>query len=64
LYHDHQANDGRIQRKGIRLYGIRSIPTFLFIPAAGKPAMQPGALPKHVFKEVIDEHLVGEKAFE
>jgi thioredoxin len=46
------------------VFAIRSIPTFLFIPASGQPAMQPGALPKQVFKEVIDEHLVGEKAFE
>ena len=44
-------------------FGIRSIPSFLFIPLKGQPAMQPGALPKHTFKQVIDEHLVGEKAF-
>ena len=44
-------------------FGIRSIPSFLFIPAQGQPAMQAGALPKHAFKQVIDEHLVGEKAF-
>ena len=45
------------------VFGIRSIPTFLFIPATGQPAMQPGAFPKHTFKQIIDEHLVGEKAF-
>ena len=45
------------------VFGIRSIPTFLFIPVNGQPAMQPGALPKHVFKQVIDENLVGEKQF-
>lgn len=45
------------------VFSIRSIPTFLFIPVNGQPAMQPGALPKHVFKQVIDEHLVGEKQF-
>jgi thioredoxin len=45
------------------VFGIRSIPTFLFIPVNGQPAMQPGVLPKHVFKQVIDENLVGEKQF-
>ena len=30
-------------------------PHFLFIPAAGEPMMQPGAFPKKVFKEVIDD---------
>ncbi|MCS6973739.1 MAG: thioredoxin [Cyclobacteriaceae bacterium] len=45
------------------VFGIRSIPTFLFIPAKGQPAMQPGAFPKQVFKQVIDEYLLGEKQF-
>jgi thioredoxin-related protein len=40
------------------LFGIRSIPTFLFIPVEGQPMMQPGALPKNVFKQVIDERLL------
>ncbi len=43
------------------VFGIRSIPTFLFIPMEGKPMMQPGALPKNAFKQVIDEHLVVDK---
>ena len=44
------------------VFGIRSIPTFLFIGADGKPMMQPGAFPKHVFKKVIEEKmLVAEK---
>jgi thioredoxin len=43
------------------VFGIRSIPTFLFIPAEGQPMMQPGALPKNVFKQIIEEHLVSEK---
>lgn len=44
------------------VFAIRSIPTFLFIPVAGQPMMQPGALPKNVFEKVIEEHLViGEK---
>ena len=40
------------------VFNIRSIPTFLFIPVDGEPMMQPGALPKHVFEQVIEEHLV------
>ncbi|MBK8290214.1 MAG: hypothetical protein IPK96_03860 [Flammeovirgaceae bacterium] len=40
-------------------FGIRSIPTFLFIPMEGKPMMQPGALSKSMFKQVIDEQLLG-----
>jgi thioredoxin 1 len=40
------------------VFGIQSIPTFLFIPAEGEPSLQPGALPKKVFKEVIEEHLL------
>ena len=44
------------------VFGIRSIPTFLFIPLEGRPMMQPGALSKNVFEKVIEEHLVvGEK---
>lgn len=39
------------------VFGIQSIPTFLFIPVDGDPMMQPGAFPKKVFKEVIEERL-------
>ena len=40
------------------VFGIQSIPTFLFIPVDGAPMLQKGALPKHVFKQVIDERLL------
>lgn len=30
----------------------------LFIPAEGRPMMQPGAFPKHIFKKVIEEQLL------
>jgi thioredoxin len=39
------------------VFGIQSIPTLLFIDANGEPMLQPGALPKHVFKKVIEEKL-------
>jgi thioredoxin len=41
-----------------QLFGIQSIPTLLFIPLQGAPMMQKGALPKEVFKQVIDEKLL------
>lgn len=40
------------------VFGISSIPTFLFIPVNGDPMMQPGAFPKKVFQQVIDEKLL------
>ena len=42
------------------VFGIQSIPTFLFIPVEGDgdPMMQPGALPKKAFKQVIEENLL------
>lgn len=42
-------------------FGIQSIPTFLFIPVDADPMMQPGAFPKNVFKEIIEEHLLTKK---
>ena len=40
------------------VFNIRSIPTFLFIPVEGQPAMQPGALPKNAFEKIIGEYLL------
>lgn len=40
------------------MFGIQSIPTFLFIPVEGSPMIQKGALPKSAFKKVIDERLL------
>jgi len=53
--------DTEAEQELAALFDIRSIPTFLFIPMEGKPMLQPGALPKNVFKKVIDEQLVTEK---
>ncbi|MBN2050716.1 MAG: thioredoxin [Spirochaetales bacterium] len=39
-------------------FGIRSIPSILFIPKEGKPQMSAGALPKDAFKEIIDRDLL------
>ena len=40
------------------VFGIRSIPTFLFIPVDDDPIMQPGAFPKKVFQQIIEEKLI------
>src|SRR3954464_724146 len=42
------------------LFGIQSIPTFLFIPVNGAPMLQRGAIAKNVFKQVIEERLLKE----
>jgi thioredoxin 1 len=39
------------------VFGIRSIPSFLFVPAAGKPQMAMGALPKETFVKAFREVL-------
>ncbi len=42
-------------------FGIRSIPSILFVPMEGQPQMAMGALPKASFKEAIDNVLLGKK---
>lgn len=39
-------------------FGIRSIPTLLFVPQKGKPTITQGALPKSDLKKMIDQHLL------
>jgi len=39
------------------VFGIRSIPSLLFIPTEGKPQMASGALPKDTFVKAIDDIL-------
>jgi thioredoxin 1 len=40
------------------VFGIQSIPTFLFIPVGRDPMMQPGALPKKTFQQIIEQALL------
>lgn len=40
-------------------FGIRSIPSLLFIPAEGKPQMVQGAIGKADFRNAIDKILLG-----
>ena len=37
------------------VFGISSIPTFLFIPVKGKPSVQMGAMQKEEFEGLIDK---------
>ena len=39
-------------------FGIRSIPSLLFVPMSGQPKMAVGALPKNALKEAIDKELL------
>ena len=39
-------------------FGIRSIPTLLFVPMGEAPQMAQGALPKDAFKQAINEVLL------
>lgn len=40
-------------------FGIRSIPTILFIPKTGQPQLSMGALPREEFVKQIDHFLLG-----
>jgi thioredoxin len=39
-------------------FGIRSIPSLLFIPREGRPQMAVGALPKEELKQIIESELL------
>ena len=43
------------------VFGIRSIPSLLFIPKEGKPQMAQGALPKDALQDAINNILLGEQ---
>lgn len=42
-------------------FGIRSLPTLLFIPQKGQPQVAQGALPKETLKEAVETVLLGKK---
>jgi thioredoxin len=46
------------ERELSAVFGIMSIPSFLFIPMEGMPSLEPGSFPKQAFKEIIEEHLL------
>jgi len=43
------------------VFGIKSIPSILFIPKDGQPQMSMGAMPKESFKQAIDDILLKSK---
>jgi thioredoxin len=49
--------DTEVQQELASVFGIRSIPSILFIPKEGKPQMAVGALPKEGLKQAIQEVL-------
>jgi thioredoxin 1 len=53
--------DTEAEQELAAMFGIRSIPSLLFVPMNGKPQMAAGALPKEVLKEIIDKELLGRK---
>lgn len=51
--------DTEVEQELSSVFGIRSIPSMLFIPTGDKqPMMQAGALPKNSLKEIIEKELV------
>ena len=46
------------ERELASAFGIRNIPTYLFIPAKGDPQSTSGALPRESFVQIIDEFLL------
>ena len=42
-------------------FGVMSLPTLLFIPMSDKPSISPGAPPKDMLKDLIEEKLLGKK---
>ncbi len=50
--------DTEAEQELASVFGIRSIPSFLFIPVTGKPQMAMGALPKESFKQAFNDVLM------
>jgi thioredoxin len=53
--------DTEAEQELAAMFGIRSIPSLLFVPMNGQPQMAAGALPKQTLKEIIDKELLGKK---
>lgn len=49
--------DTEVEQELSAVFGIRSIPSMLFIPMDKQPMMQAGALPKNVLEQVIEKEL-------
>ncbi|MDR2950475.1 MAG: thioredoxin [Dysgonomonas sp.] len=53
--------DTEAEQELAAVFGIRSIPSLLFVPMEGTPQMAQGALPKPTLKEAIDKVLLNKK---
>ena len=53
--------DTEAEQELASVFGIRSIPSFLFVPAKGQPQMALGALPKETFVNAFKDVLGVEK---
>ena len=49
--------DTEAERELAAVFGIQSIPSLLFVPVDGQPAMAKGALPKESFKQAFSDVL-------
>ena len=50
--------DTEVEQELASVFGIRSIPSILFIPKSGQPQMSAGAMPKEGFVQAINEILL------
>jgi thioredoxin len=53
--------DTEAEQELASVFGIRSIPSFLFVPSQGQPQMAMGALPKETFVKAFKDVLGVEK---
>jgi thioredoxin 1 len=53
--------DTEAEQELAAIFGIRSIPSILFVPMEGQPQMVMGALPKGSFIQIINDVLIPEK---
>lgn len=54
--------DTETEQELAAVFGIRSIPSILFVPMDDKPQMAQGALPKDALKEAIEKVLLAKAA--
>ncbi|MGB0391839.1 MAG: thioredoxin [Salibacteraceae bacterium] len=50
--------DTEVEQELSSVFGIRSIPSMLFVPVGAQPMMQAGALPKEALDEIINKELL------
>lgn len=52
--------DTEVEQELSAVFGVRSIPSILFVPTDKQPMMQNGALPKHALQNIIQKELLNE----